>query len=36
MVSFNQNASAVNYLEIENGATGNHPHLRAMGDDTNI
>lgn len=36
MVSFNQNASAVNYLEIENGATGNPTHLRAMGDDTNV
>ena len=36
MVAFNSNASAVNYLEIENGATGLPPHLRAMGDDTNI
>lgn len=36
MVSFNSNANAVNYLEIENWATGNPPHLRAMWDDTNI
>jgi len=36
MVSFNLNASAVNYLEIENGSTTNPPHLRSKGDDTNI
>lgn len=36
MLAFNSNASAVNYLEIENGATGNPPHLRSRGDDANI
>ena len=36
MVLFNENPSAVNYLEIENGVTGIPPHLRASWDDTNI
>jgi hypothetical protein len=36
MLAFNSNASAVNYLEIENGSTTNPPHIRAIGDDTNI
>lgn len=36
LLSFNSNASAVNYLELENWSTTNPPHLRAMGDDTNI
>lgn len=29
-------ASAVNYAEFTNGATGNPPHIRAKGSDTNI
>jgi hypothetical protein len=29
MLAFNENASAVNYLELENGTTTNPPHLRA-------
>lgn len=36
MLAFNSNASAVNYLELENGTTTNPPHLRARWDDTNI
>lgn len=36
LLSFNSNTSAVNYLELENGATGNPPHLRSRWDDTNI
>ena len=36
MLSFNSNAGAVNYLELENWATGNPPHLRSKWDDANI
>lgn len=36
MLAFNSNASAVNYLELENWTTTNPPHLRSKGDDTNI
>jgi hypothetical protein len=36
VVSFNSEASAVNFLEIENSATGNAVHVRARGDDTNV
>lgn len=36
MLAFNSNASAVNYLELENGTTTNPPHIRSKGDDTNI
>jgi hypothetical protein len=36
LVTFVEDASAVNHLEIENQATGSGPILRAAGDDTNI
>ncbi len=36
LLLFNSNASAVNYLELENWATGNPPHLRSKWGDTNI
>lgn len=36
LISFIEDASAVNHLEVENEATGNGPILRATGDDTNV
>jgi hypothetical protein len=33
---FQKTASAVNHVEMTNAATGNHPSLAAVGDDTNI
>lgn len=36
LVTFTEDASAVNHLNIENEATGAGPILRAAGDDTNI
>lgn len=36
MLAFNSNASAVNYLELENGTTTNPPHIRSRWDDANI
>ena len=36
LLIFQKIASAVNYLEIQNAATGNAPILRAIGDDANV
>lgn len=36
LVTFVEDASAVNHVEIENEATGGGPIVRAAGDDTNI
>ena len=36
LLTFTEDASAVNHLNIENEATGNGPILGAVGDDTNI
>ena len=36
LLTFSEVASAVNYLEIANNATGSAPSLAALGDDTNI
>ena len=36
MVVFSATASAVNHIQIANGATGSGPTLNAVGDDTNI
>ena len=33
---FQETASAVNYVEITNAATGNRPQILATGDDTNV
>ena len=33
---FQKTASAVNYVEITNAATGNRPNISAIGDDTNV
>jgi len=33
---FDSNASAVNYVEIANAATGNSVHIHARGDDANV
>jgi hypothetical protein len=36
LLEFVSVASAVNFLEIENAATGSGPTIRAVGDDTNV
>lgn len=36
LITFVEDASAVNHVEIENEATGSGPTIRAAGDDTNI
>ena len=36
LLTFVEDAAAVNHLEIENQATGSGPILRAAGDDTNV
>ncbi len=36
LITFNPAASAVNYVQIENGAAGGQPQIRALGSDTNV
>ncbi len=36
LITFNPAASAVNYVQIENGAAGVQPQIRALGSDTNV
>ena len=36
LLSFVEDASAVNHIEIENNATGSAPIIRSTGDDTNV
>lgn len=36
LLAFTETASAVNHVDIKNAATGNHPQVSAVGDDTNI
>lgn len=36
MLAFNSNASAVNYIELENNVTGSAVHIRAKWDDANV
>lgn len=36
VLRFNSNASAVNFLDINNAATLNMPYIAAVGDDTNV
>ena len=35
-IVFSQTASAVNYIDITNSATGNNPDIKASGDDANV